>query len=109
MTRGSGENPETLYREWVREHARAPRGRDAAIDATHRATRDNPLCGDRIEVLFRVEGGTVRQAAFHGEGCAICLASASLLCTHLPGKEREACSAIPFPVRGTSITTDVPI
>ena len=74
-----------LYQQALLAESTQPFGRDVALDATHRAPGDNPLCGDHLEMLLRVEGGTVTAAAFSGQACAICLASASLLCRHLPG------------------------
>ena len=78
-----------LYRETILRHAAQPVGHGAAIDATHRHELFNAQCGDRVEMKFRLAGETIEAAAFDGEGCAICMASASLLCTHLPGGTRE--------------------
>ena len=74
-----------LYRETIKRHAANPVGYRHAVDATHRHEEYNPLCGDRIEIMLRVEDGRVEDAAFDGEACAICLASASLLCSLGPG------------------------
>lgn len=74
-----------LYREVILANARRPVGFGRAIGTTHRAARDNPLCGDDIEIRLRIRGDTIQDAAFDGEACAICMASASLLCQHLPG------------------------
>jgi nitrogen fixation NifU-like protein len=74
-----------LYREVILRHAREPVGRDREIEATHRHESHNPQCGDRVRVSLRVENGRIAEAAFEGEACAICLASASLLCAHAPG------------------------
>lgn len=76
----------SLYRETIRQHAAEPSGFRVPIDATHRHEADNPLCGDRILVQLRVGNGTIEAAAFDGEACAICMASASLLCQTVPGK-----------------------
>ncbi|MCW8872669.1 MAG: iron-sulfur cluster assembly scaffold protein, partial [Xanthomonadales bacterium] len=43
-------------------------------------------CGDRIEIQLRVAAGAIEAAAFDGEACAICLASASMLCGLAPGQ-----------------------
>lgn len=74
-----------LYRDAVRRHAADPTGRGRAIEATHRHELHNAQCGDRIDLCLRIDGERIEDAAFDGEGCAICLASASLLCAHLPG------------------------
>lgn len=84
-----------LYRDVVLANAVQPVGYGVEIRATHRIERNNPLCGDEIELLFRVVDGVVDQAAFQGEACAICMASSSLLCQHLPGRATgEACKAL---------------
>ncbi len=75
----------SLYREAIRQHAAEPVGFRQPIDATHRHEEFNPLCGDRIEVQLRIINGLVEAAAFDGEACAICMASASLLCEAAPG------------------------
>jgi nitrogen fixation NifU-like protein len=75
----------SLYQETIRQHAAEPVGFRQKIDATHRHEAHNPLCGDRIEVQLRIVNGEVEAAAFDGEACAICMASASLLCSATPG------------------------
>jgi nitrogen fixation NifU-like protein len=75
-----------LYRDAIRHHAANPVGYRQAIDATHRHEEHNPLCGDRIEIALRIENQRVESAAFDGEACAICMASASLLCSLTPGE-----------------------
>lgn len=55
------------------------------IQATHQHEEYNPQCGDRILLRLRLEGEKVEQAAFDGEACAICMASASLLCEQVGG------------------------
>jgi len=86
-------NPEHLaglYRATIRRHASAPVGYRQAIGATHRHEEYNPFCGDRIEILLRLGENLIEAAAFDGEGCAICMASASLLCSLAPGQTVEA-------------------
>jgi len=74
-----------LYREAILAHAVHPQGHNRSLNVTHRATRNNPLCGDHIEVYLQLEDDLVVEIGFTGEACAICLASASLLCGHIPG------------------------
>ena len=80
MTPGSLQD---LYHQTILEHAVNPRGLDAALQATHQADRDNTVCGDRVEIRLEVGDSRIRQAAFSGESCAICTASASLLCEQI--------------------------
>ena len=75
-----------LYREAIKRHATHPVGHGVKIDATHQHEKYNPLCGDRVLVLLRVSDERVDAAAFEGEACAICMASASMLCELAPGK-----------------------
>lgn len=75
-----------LYRETIKQHAADPVGFRCEIDATHQNEADNPLCGDRISIRLQISDGQVQAAAFDGEACAICMASASLLCENTPGK-----------------------
>jgi nitrogen fixation NifU-like protein len=74
-----------LYREAILRHAAEPVGFDKPIESTHRHEADNPLCGDRIVLSLAVHDGVIEDAAFTGEACAICTASASLLCAHAIG------------------------
>ena len=69
-----------LYHQTVLEHAVNPRGFQTGLDATHQASRENLVCGDQVEIHLQLEGNQLQQAAFSGESCAICTASASLLC-----------------------------
>lgn len=68
-----------LYRKVVLEHNRNPRNFGALATYTHHAVGQNPLCGDRVEIFLAVAQQQIQQVGFVGEGCAICLASASLL------------------------------
>jgi nitrogen fixation NifU-like protein len=79
-------DPADFYRETVLRHSVDPVGFRQDIGATHHGECYNPLCGDRVTVMFRLSGERIEAAAFDGEACAICLASASLLCAHAPGQ-----------------------
>lgn len=86
-----------LYRELILDHARSPRHYGELEGATHTAEGINPLCGDKLKVYLRVdEAGRIDGAAFEGSGCAISIASASLLTDIIHGlstrqaKERSA-------------------
>lgn len=76
----------SLYRETIVRHAVHPVGFEAGIEATHSAELFNPFCGDRIEVNLLVHGDAVEAMAFRGEACAICMASASIMCGHQAGR-----------------------
>ncbi len=69
-----------LYRELILDHARSPRHFGKLADATHSAEGINPLCGDKLKMYFRIDGDNcISDACFEGSGCAISVASASLL------------------------------
>ena len=69
-----------LYRELILDHARSPRHFGKLEDPSHEAEGINPLCGDKLELYFRVgDGDVIEDAKFEGSGCAISVASASLL------------------------------
>ena len=74
-----------LYRQTILRHAGKPTGFRRDIEATHRHEEYNPLCGDRIEISLRIDNGQIADAAFDGEACTICMASASMLCATVPG------------------------
>ena len=81
-----------LYRELILDHARKPRHFGKLEAATHSAEGINPLCGDKLHLYLQVdEAGNIRDAAFEGSGCAISVASASLLTDSIIGlHERDA-------------------
>ena len=69
-----------LYRELILDHARNPRHFGKLDNVSHKAEGINPLCGDKLKLYFRVgENQVIEDAKFEGSGCAISVASASLL------------------------------
>jgi len=74
-----------LYQEVILDHGRKPRNhfRMEVFDASARG--DNPMCGDRVELFLKLDGGRIGAASFLGRGCAISQASASLLTELVPG------------------------
>ena len=75
-----------LYRSTILEHNRNPRGQTDVVDATHRAHLHNALCGDDVTLSLRVVDGEVAAIGFSGDSCAICTASASILCSAAVGR-----------------------
>ncbi len=76
-----------LYRELILDHYREPRNKGSLDPADISYTEDNPLCGDRIHLYLRVNGDKrVTEVAWDGEGCAISMASASMLSEEIKGK-----------------------
>ncbi|MDH5310705.1 MAG: SUF system NifU family Fe-S cluster assembly protein [Gammaproteobacteria bacterium] len=79
-----------LYRELILDHARQPRHFGALGNATHSAEGFNPLCGDKLRLYLRVSGDSeIADASFEGSGCAISVASASLLTDTVIGMSSE--------------------
>jgi nitrogen fixation NifU-like protein len=82
-----------LYQDVVLDHHRRPRNFRALEDGSS-AEVYNPLCGDRVTVYVRLEDDVVADAAFQGSGCAIVLASASLLTEAVKGLRRTEAGAL---------------
>jgi len=76
-----------LYQELILDHNRKPRNFGPLADANRSARGVNPLCGDKVAVHLRVEDGRVAGVSFEGTGCAISIASASVMTESL--KERS--------------------
>ena len=81
-----------LYQEVILDHGKHPRNHRHPPDANHEARGYNPLCGDQVTVYLSTdEAGKITDAAFEGHGCAISIASASMMTEILLGKtEAEA-------------------
>jgi nitrogen fixation NifU-like protein len=80
-----------LYQELILDHSKRPRNFHpmGAGDYSCSADGNNPLCGDKIKVFLKLEGNTIRDLSFQGQGCAISTASASLMTEALKGKTRD--------------------
>lgn len=75
-----------LYQQLIIDHGRNPRNFGRLDKANYQHEGFNPLCGDRITVYLFVEAGLVKNASFEGSGCAISVATASLMTEALKGK-----------------------
>ena len=84
-------NPlDDLYQDLLLEHKRRPRN-FGRLQCVHRcATGHNPLCGDTVSLQLAERDGVVSDIAFEGQGCAICIASASLLTEAVKGRTAGA-------------------
>lgn len=90
-----------LYQEVILDHYRRPRNKGPLEAATHSITMNNPLCGDVIEVMLRVENDRIVDAHFAGKGCSISLASASMMTAKL--KERTIAEALELAAKFTGM------
>ncbi len=76
-----------LYQEVILDHSKRPRNFRHPEDANHEAHGYNPLCGDTVNVYLTLgPDGLIEDAAFEGKGCAISLASASMMTEIIKGK-----------------------
>lgn len=82
-----------LYQNVILEHNRSPRNYRAMADADRHAEGTNPMCGDSFTVWLKLDGDVIRDASFHGMGCAISRASASLMTAAVKGKSRQEAEA----------------
>jgi nitrogen fixation NifU-like protein len=74
------------YSEIIIEHSQFPRFHGTLKHPTHRGQGENPFCGDRVSLQLVVdETGVIEEAAVESVGCAISMASASLLASNLQG------------------------
>lgn len=77
-----------LYREVVLDHNRSPRNFGRLEPADAEAHGHNPLCGDRLHLTLRLAGDQLSDLRFEGQGCAISVASASLMSEAVKGRSR---------------------
>ncbi|HEX4211848.1 MAG TPA: SUF system NifU family Fe-S cluster assembly protein [Candidatus Dormibacteraeota bacterium] len=83
-----------FYREFILDHYRNPRnfGRLEHPDITHE--ENNPFCGDVVAMDFELKDGQIQDVRFHGRGCAISQASASMLTERIKGMTLEEARTI---------------
>jgi nitrogen fixation protein NifU and related proteins len=70
---------EELYKEVILDHYRTPRNKGRLDPHDVKLERNNPLCGDEIELFVKFDGGTLEGVSFDGKGCSISQASASMM------------------------------
>ena len=77
-----------LYQEIILDHAKNPRNKGKCEGYNHDAKAHNPLCGDKVHIYLKLDKDkNIKGLSFEGEGCAISLASASILTDTLKGKD----------------------
>jgi nitrogen fixation NifU-like protein len=75
-----------LYQEMILDHSKYPRNLGELPHANHHQQGYNPLCGDKLTVFISEANGVIEDIHFTGNGCAISVASASLMTEALKGK-----------------------
>ena len=85
----------SLYQEIILDHGKSPRNFRVVEHHTCKAQGNNPMCGDRVTVTARVSPtGVLEDVAFEGKGCAISIASASMMSEALAGQPVGAAQAL---------------
>ena len=75
-----------LYQEVIIDHGRRPRNFCACANASHVKEGYNPLCGDQLTIYIIEKSRVIEKIVFEGQGCAISIASASIMTEALKGK-----------------------
>lgn len=83
-----------LYQEHILEHYHNPKNWGYLEHSTHQSAVKNSSCGDTLSMDLMLDGEIVKNIAWEGVGCAISLASASLLSEHVRDKSREELLAL---------------
>ena len=84
-----------LYQDIILEHGKSPRNLGKCEGYSHEAKGYNPLCGDRVHVYLKLDNGKkVENLTFEGNGCAISMASASIMTDLVKGKSCEVAKKI---------------
>lgn len=84
-----------LYQEVILDHGKSPRNFRHPEDCNRMAEGDNPLCGDQLTVYLKMDRcGLVEDVAFEGRGCAISMASASMMTEMVQGRNEADARAL---------------
>tara|TARA_B100000029_G_scaffold139266_1_gene134326 strand:+ start:71 stop:541 length:471 start_codon:yes stop_codon:yes gene_type:complete len=84
-----------LYQDIILEHGKSPRNFGKCEKYTHEAKGHNPLCGDKVQIYLKMNNEKkVENLTFEGSGCAISMASTSIMTESVKGKSFEAAKKI---------------
>ncbi len=84
-----------LYQDLILDHSKHPHNFHVVPDANREALGHNPLCGDRLSLTLKVDAkGVIQDIGFQGSGCAISVASASIMTDMLKGKTVDEANAL---------------
>jgi nitrogen fixation NifU-like protein len=89
-----------LYQSIILDHNRRPKNFRAMEDASAVAEGLNPLCGDQLKVWVKLDGDTLSDVSFQGQGCAISKASASMMTQIVKGKSKAEAAKLFDDVHG---------
>ena len=85
---------EELYKEVILDHYRTPRNKGRLDPHDVMLERNNPLCGDEIELFLKFDGESVEGIAFEGKGCSISQASTSMMTEKVKGLTQKEAAAL---------------
>ncbi|HWL80887.1 MAG TPA: SUF system NifU family Fe-S cluster assembly protein [Roseomonas sp.] len=98
-----------LYQEVILDHGRKPRNFRRLEDADRSGRGDNPMCGDRMQLWVKLApDGRLADVAFQGKGCAISMASASLMTETVRGKTQDEARELSEKFRELAMTGACP-
>lgn len=97
-----------LYRDVIVDHNRSPRNFRKIPGASRHQEGFNPLCGDKLTVYLTLDGEKITDLSFEGSGCAISVASASLMTERLKGKTRAEALKLFDDVHALLTSSDAP-
>ena len=84
-----------LYQDIILEHGKSPRNFGKCEKYTHQAKGYNPLCGDQVQVYLKLNNKKkIEDLTFEGSGCAISIASTSIMTELVKGKSTEVAKKI---------------
>ncbi len=84
-----------LYQDIILEHGKNPRNFGKCEKYTHEAKGHNPLCGDKVQIYLKLNSKkNVEDLTFEGSGCAISMASTSIMIESVKGKSLEVAKKI---------------
>lgn len=85
-----------IYREELIDNYQNPRNVGKIVDADAIIEVENISCGDRIELFIKVKNGKISEVMFDGEGCAIAIATASILTEYIKGQDLKLLSKMTY-------------
>lgn len=101
-------NLEELYQEIILDHSKRPRNFGPLPGASVTVKGDNPSCGDEVELAVLLTPDAVADMKFTGHGCAICMASASLMTVKVKGKPLAEAERLIHAFREMLVAADQP-
>lgn len=97
-----------LYQDLILDHGKHPRNFHVIENPSHEALGHNPLCGDRLVLYLKVDtAGIIQDVAFQGSGCAISVASASMMTDMLKGKNLQQAETLFNYMHGSCTGADI--